>query len=421
MKQQSKAKTVKTSEDKAHATFGASGSKMWMGCPASIQESEGLPNEETPAAAEGTRGHACFEFINKSSIGLVGNVLVLNEKKLANAIKFALKKWDKAMVDHAVTTLKYLYAKFLRGVSNVQMFIEEKLDASKFTRQGEFGTADLLIINRKARKLIMLDYKYGAGYAVEVVDNSQLIYYALAALLKYGPKNFDTIELVVLQPRAHHEDGPNRHHTMTREELLAWGHKFAKAVRLALAPNPTYNPSEENCRWCRAAFKCQAIKERTMKQAAIDYSDDDEDEETAIIKVPDVSKLTHAQLSKALVACDTLEVYIEAIRKRAFQLAQDGEQVPGFKLVQKRTTRKWANPKRVERILVKHFGDKVLSTPELLSPAQVEKLIKGKEMKKFLEKETVSISSGVTLVNENDKRKAFTNRGAADYADDEEE
>ena len=59
-------KNTKTSEVKAHADFGASGSKRWLNCSASVQLSRGMPNYESKYAQEGTDAHACLEFILKN-------------------------------------------------------------------------------------------------------------------------------------------------------------------------------------------------------------------------------------------------------------------------------------------------------------------------------------------------------------------
>ena len=44
-----------------HALLGASSAARWLACPASARATEGLPDDETPYAAEGTRAHEMCE------------------------------------------------------------------------------------------------------------------------------------------------------------------------------------------------------------------------------------------------------------------------------------------------------------------------------------------------------------------------
>ena len=82
---------------------------------------------------------------------------------------------------------------------------------------------------------------------------------------------------------------------------------------------------------------------------------------------------------------------------------ENGVTVPGWKLVDKRATRKWAVD---EAEITAEFGgigtDKLYKT-ELLSPAQMEKVLKeyGLVIPAVLLK---TVSSGHTLVPESDKR-----------------
>ncbi len=107
-----------------------------------------------------------------------------------------------------------------------------------------------------------------------------------------------------------------------------------------------------------------------------------------------------------LNAADRLEEWIGRVREHAFNVLNQGGEVQGWKLVAKRSTRKWADEATVTKKAKKCFGDKAFTTPELLSPAQMEKQIK--ISKQFVADNTVSTSSGSTLVRADDPRPAFT-------------
>ena len=51
----------KKKEERAHAVLAASSAKKWIHCPPSARLEEGIPDEESPYAAEGTLAHSIGE------------------------------------------------------------------------------------------------------------------------------------------------------------------------------------------------------------------------------------------------------------------------------------------------------------------------------------------------------------------------
>lgn len=378
----------KTSEEKAHALFSASGSERWLNCEGSIELSKGLPDEEgSEASKEGTVAHSCLEFICK------------NRKNPEAARKMALKTWSQEMVDHALTALDYVNS-ILKKYPDAQIFIETRVDASKFTMPGQFGTLDICIVIPSIKKIFIIDYKYGVGLLVDPKDNSQLIYYGLGMLLKLGWNKFKTCELVILQPRREDDQGQTvRSWVTTSDVLLAWGTKFKTGVKKALRPNAPLKYGEKHCFFCPARHKCPELKEKGFKEAMIDF----DDSKQMVTKTPDITKIKN--MGNLLLACDKLEMFIKAVREKAYNDAKRGVMVDGFKLVEKKTTRKWTDENKVKRLAIKAVGNACLTEPKLLSPAQFEKKVKGKNAKTFVQKNTTNKASGVTLVPMSDKRK----------------
>ena len=81
---------------------------------------------------------------------------------------------------------------------------------------------------------------------------------------------------------------------------------------------------------------------------------------------------------------------------------QNGEKIPGLKMVAKRAYRKWINEDEAQRDLFKVFGERIYEK-RFLSASQAEKVL-GKDV--ILGK-CESISSGVTIAAEGDRRKAL--------------
>jgi hypothetical protein len=113
---------------------------------------------------------------------------------------------------------------------------------------------------------------------------------------------------------------------------------------------------------------------------------------------------------------------IRALEAFAYSEASRGVTLPGFKLVEKRPSRKWKNQGDViewaEKAAIDPYAPR-----ELLSVAQLETKVaegaprgKKKEAKAVLAEFIESISSGTTLVTEDDARPAVKVLGSNDFA-----
>lgn len=383
---------TKTSDEKAHAEFSASGSARWLNCPGSIALSKQAPEQrESPAALEGTRAHACLELILR------------NRKKIGAAIKMAEKEYpEEGMIDHAITAVEYIESR-LSEYPEAKLLIEEEIDSSPFTCEGQFGTLDAAIVSEFDR-LIVIDYKYGAGVVVDPQGeddrgNSQLVYYALGLSHKYN-HNFSEVELVVIQPRAFVPDGNTiRSAVYTMDELLSWEQVFLDGVKKAKDPLAKHSAGSW-CKFCPATLICPEVKDKAFKQAQIVFSD-----EKGLELIPEPKVLKVDNLGTILDACDKLDAWIEKVREYAHVALTRGFSVPGYKLVNKNAIRKWADIEKTTAEAHKRFGDGIFTKPELLSPAQLEKQFKIKD--DWVDSRTVKKSSGTTVVKESDKRPAI--------------
>lgn len=394
-----KKKETQDHSTRAHAKYSASGSPRWLKCSGSIELSEKAPPQsESPYAKEGTEAHECLEF------------LLNNRNRLLAAEKMARKKWNDDQVNHGLDAVAYVLEKadtLLVG-GEVEIEAETRVDASFFTKEGQFGTTDISIIQLFG-KLVIIDYKYGAGVPVSVVENSQLIYYALGMAARYD-FNFEEVEMVIVQPRAEHEDGPIRSWSCSMQYLLdEWVPKFKRGVEICEDPFESTLLAGDHCRFCPAAPICPEISNKRLREAQIEFDDDTMEIET----LPSVTKIAIKNLPTILEACERLEHWIESVRSHAFNVMERNETIDGYKLVKKRSTRKWSDEDKVAKLARKHFGDTAFAHPKLLSPAQFEKAHalystdEEKRAKKFVEKYTTNESSGFTMVKESDSRDAI--------------
>ncbi len=77
-----------------------------------------------------------------------------------------------------------------------------------------------------------------------------------------------------------------------------------------------------------------------------------------------------------------------------------GTKIPGFKLVPKRSHRKWGDKEKVIERFIESFGAKIYETDQLLSPAKLEKIVGKKKIEPFVTRE-----EGVSFVEETDSRQ----------------
>lgn len=333
----------------------------WARCPGSVKLSEGLSSRPSEFAKEGTLAHEVAQII------LTTNQTPKCSFEILEAVQ--------------------VYIDTLKADTRQDHFfwVEHRFDLSDHIESGLFGTADYVSYNADKRLLRVYDYKHGAGIAVEVKGNLQLRYYALGCLLTTDLP-VDNVEMVIVQPRCPHEDGPVRRERISVLELLIdFKDELVDAVNRTKEKNAPLKEGA-HCRFCPAQPICPKLHEVATSSAALEFK-----------KELSYDPVT---LSKTLTLLPTIEAWTKAVREFAYQEALNHRPPPGFKLVHKRARRVWANEDEAKKEL-KTITDDVFEH-RLKTPAQVEKIIKDKNLiKKF----TTQVVNGTTLVPSSDKRK----------------
>lgn len=364
-----------------HAKLSASSAERWMTCPGSVQLSAGMPNVSSEYAAQGTAAHyiaAWAQAEGESIAGFLGQTALVEGKEI---------KIDDEMLDAVQDYLDYLGAREILGDEGA---IEQSFTPAMKKLHPDFGgSTDYVSWRAKERLLRVVDYKHGAGVAVDVDDNKQLKYYALGALLSNPQWNAETVELVIAQPRCDHEQGRIRSYTFPAFELLDYAADLIEAAKRTEEFGADLVPGKKQCKFCPAAAICPALEKRTHALVKADF--------TAV----DAGKYSPKQIAEFLAMAPLVEARISAVREFAYAAVSRGEEIPGWKLVDKRATRKW----RDEEEAKKTFGNAAFYTePELRSPAQVEKIIGKKQFKIHEEVLVEKKSSGHTLAPTSDPR-----------------
>lgn len=397
-----------------HAILGASSATRWINCPGSVSAIAALPTKDrdntSEYADEGTAAHALGEYILRK-FGFDKSA----HEFLGKKVKGELGSYE---VDHemadAVDVWTETASRHFGRLGNPEMLIEKRVQPLP-DREDLFGTADTILIGDD--ELVVIDYKHGKGIVVEVDWNDQMMYYALGALMKViarMPSNvmvpIKRVTLIIVQPRAIHQDGPVREWTIDPEILFEFGDTLRGAADRTKEPDAALKAGP----WCRknfcpkAAKGCHALKALAHSIAATDFDDlpdlpvkpEREDLEPHV-SLPDPTDPD--AVGRAMQIVPLLDFWAKEVEGYAQALLTRGHHVPGQKLVRKRANRQWEDEAAVEKKLRdKRVKLDATHTRKLRSPAQIEKLPNvGKD---WVAKYAVKPEGGLTIAQDTDRR-----------------
>lgn len=349
-----------------HARLSPSSADRFFVCPGSVRLIEKLraagvipARSSSGAAAEGTCAHMVREeclLFGLSPFDYVGQTLEADGYKT---------EWTDEFANHLMAGQDLILAQ------PGELIIEHKVNLDHWM-PGQFGTLDTAIIQRFARKLIVLDLKFGAGIPVSPVENRQLRIYALGIIENFNLwLEIDEIEIIIDQPRA----GGLKHWTVSLKDLLAFGEELRIAAQRCDDPDAPLVFSEKGCTFCEVKNTPQGCP--AVDQFMHDLLDDalngdlDEDPKLPVSVAPERRWyiVQHAHL---------VEKWLAKLHADSTAAALAGQPDPGSKLVLgRRGNRRYSDEARAEAMLVEHLGDKAF-TRKILSFAEAEKQFKPK-------------------------------------------
>jgi hypothetical protein len=357
---------------------GGSTAKRVINCPGSVALVQKMPPQSSNKYAdEGTLLHNVIADIVMTDnppehyLGAKYEDQVLTQELIDNKLKVAMAALDE-----------------IDPTKEMEIEAETRVGFGDLL-PGVFGSTDL--IGRIRNRAIVLDWKFGDGVAVEVEENPQLMFYAAASMrteqAKWAFEGVDEIECVIVQP-------PQVKRWVTTPKRIAeFELQLVQAVKLAQKPDAELKTGD-HCRWCAAKPICPQMT------GAVDRA----------LKTQ-IEAIDAPALGAYLANADMLEDWIKDLRALAHQMLDSGASVPGYKLVAKRGTRQWTDEKDVV-----HWLDGIglenneIYSKELLSPAQIEKVLKKRKLA-LPDDLVVSVSSGTTIASESDPRPAVIQIG----------
>lgn len=367
-----------------HALLSPSASHRWLHCTAAPRLEEGIKDEGSDYAAEGTLAHAYCAMKLKNFLGLPTD----GEKEEIAALQEKYGTGEMAeYTDTYATIVLEKYNDARAATPDAQLLVETRLDFSDYVPEA-FGTADAIIIADGTMEVI--DFKYGKGVKVSAVENPQMMIYALGAYARFAFEyRIDNLRATIVQPRIDNLS----EYEITVEELTAWAaNVLAPAAEKAYKGEGPQTPGAW-CQFCKVKNQCRALASKCKEVVAVDPK-----------------LITPEELAKdVLPMVPIVKTWISGVEDFALAQALSGIQLPGWKIVEGRSVRKITDTDSVAAVLTKngYKQNDIFKPVEMRTITDLEKLV-GKKQFAAMCGEWINKPQGKpTLAPEGDKRKAI--------------
>jgi hypothetical protein len=370
-----------------HALLSASGAHRWLNCTPSARLEEDFKDQTSVYAQEGTLAHEFAETL------LVKYLKLYTKARFDKAIK-VLKTSELYSPEMDEEVLKYTdfvkeqFRSAKKRSKDAILLIEEKVDLTDYIPEG-FGTCDAIIIADGIMEVI--DLKYGKGVQVEAHENPQLMLYGLGALCKFHfIYDIEKVRLNIVQPRLNHIST----YEISSKNLFAWGSLAVKPLAEKAFKGEGEQCAGDWCKWCKAAPRCKALADKSMKIAQHKFADP--------------KLLTDDQLMEVYKQNAQIADWLKKVAAYVLAEALAGKKWNGYKLVEGRAVRKWKSEEDVCKALFEmDWTEEDIFQQKLLGITAIEKLLGKNEFSEKLSSLVIKPQGKPTLVDESDKRPAF--------------
>lgn len=380
-----------------------------------------------PYAVDGTEAHELVEYTLRERYTNAKEALVMSGMVWTHRTDD-----EDNRLASVQTMLDYVY-ELLDTYEDAELILEHTFTFPTKTGADAGGTNDVIIIVPSLNLMYVVDFKNGAGHAVEVEDNPQLMFYGVGACTDGGALQYDhyTVILTIVQPRAFHSQGPVREWLVPQGRLDTFVDEVDAAIEACEGESPALVPGPEQCRWCDASSVCPAIEKAALQAVSVNFASVQQITTTTLPTVRDVPA---DRLGEILAAKPILETWLKEAEEYAFELAMAGYTVPGRKLVEAQARRRYTKDDgaTAEELMILAGADIDDVMPRtLIGITAGEKLVKdaykavaprGKKKqaaedagKAFALLTTKDTSGTLTLVDAADRRQAV-NRSAVNFA-----
>lgn len=342
--------------DNAHARLSASGAHRWLRCTAAPDAESSYPDTSSPYAEEGIKAH---------------------------------EEAEKHLRDGTDSDNHYVqaYLDYVRPYAEQAevTFIEHRTDFSHIVPDG-FGTLDFGCYISHTQELHIIDLKYGKGVKVDADNNEQLMLYASGL---YEEISFlhpiETVHMHIVQPRIPYYGT----FSLSSRELLEDNNRIAAKAKETLT-NPTFNPGEKQCRFCKHKTNCGALHGYT-KALIIDQFDE----------IAEPEDLTTQNKKLLLENRNLIRDLLNSVEKEAIEeISAKSKPLYGCKLVHGRSNRVYTPD--AEEVLTTILGSDAYEK-KLIGVTKADTLLSKEDMREI----TTKPPGKPTLVSEDDPRDAI--------------
>lgn len=366
-----------------HALLSPSAAHRWLNCTAAPRLEEGITDNGSTFAEEGTLAHAYCAKHLKEFLGIAVDEELQEIEQLNET--YHTGEMDEYTETYKTIVLEKFNAARAK-TADAQLLVEVKLDFSEWMPEA-FGTADAVIIADGTMEII--DFKYGKGVKVSAVENPQMKIYALGAYNQFSFEyNIERVRMTIVQPRIDNLS----EYELAAADLLAWAKYILQPkAKEAFGKDGQQKPGVW-CQFCKIKASCRALANLTF--AAVS-----EHQEPRTITPDEMA-------TKILPMLDTIKTWVKGVDEYTLEQALSGTKYQGYKLVAGRSVRKITNPEAVMAALAKDYSEAAYIKPkELKTITELEKII-GKKAFAAICGEWIDKPQGKpTLVPESDKRQ----------------
>lgn len=362
-----------------HSALGPSSSERWINCPGSVKASEGLPDEESIFAAEGTAAHHMADLAyraNKPAKAYIGDRIIVGKRSFGVTEEFAGHIQE--------------YLDWCAEVPG-QHLSEVRVDYGF-----GFGTIDRATLDSKTSVCTIRDLKFGKGVQVYAKENPQLMLYAFGVLQTFGwLYDIGGFNLGICQPRLDHKD----EWYVSAKEVTDWV-TVTLADAIIRVKQGTEFKSGDWCRFCRFRRDCAV---RLNASTAAIFGDLDSPK----------LLLTPEDKARVLPLLPSIKSWIADFEKGVIADLIAGAKIAGWKLVAGRSNRAWSDPDAV----AKRISPEDAFKKELRSPAQIEKILGKPKFKKVLAELVVKPPGRPVLAAPDDPREPLDTTSISNFTD----
>ena len=374
-----------------HARLSASSAFRWINCPGSVALSDQCPTPASSSYAdEGTLAHAIGELKLRYVNDEISKRQLNAKMKPLLQSEYYCGEMEEATGYYADAVIEALEA----AGEDAELMIEQQFSLDRWVPEG-FGTSDAVVIGGGVIQVI--DLKYGKGIKVDARNNPQLRLYGLgAANLFDSLYDFDTVRMTIIQPRLDHISTEE----LPLSELLAWAEDEVKPRAQMAMDGTDYTAVGDWCRFCPAKAVCRKRAEYNLSIAKDDFRN------------PPL--LSDEEIGDVLRRADELQHWVKDVGDYALEQALAGKQYDGWKLVEGRSVRKYADDLKVaEALKAAGYDEAMLYERKLYGISAMEKIVGKKRLTETLGDLIVKPAGKPVLVPESDKREAINTAEAA--------